>query len=393
MNIYEKTIKKPKVAHSVECWLPVTQTWLYTQIVSLPQEIESHIICDRKENFEQFPVCNLCCMEDVSGDFRFLIERLQWKVFRRRHSNFWHRTARHLRPAVWHSNFAHQAWRDRQVIEDCGAKHVVSVYGADISQDPNKPPWDKRIPEVLRQVDLVLCEGPFMAKQVIALGCPSERVKVHHLGVPLERIPFQPRRWQRGTPLRVLIVGTFREKKGITYALEALAKVASKFELEVTVIGDAAAKHGDDQEKARIMKVLDRNNMMSKTRLLGFQSYASVLEEAKRHHIFLSPSVQAADGDNEGGSPVVITEMAASGMMIVSSRHCDIPEVIPDGVAGLLADEKDIEGLVRHILWLINNPESWQLIQQSARSHIEKEYNSLIQGERLAMIYNKLLTE
>ncbi len=51
-----------------------------------------------------------------------------------------------------------------------------------------------------------------------------------------------------------------------------------------------------------------------------------------RHHLFLSPSVTAPDGDSEGGAPVSIIEAAATGMPVVSTTHCDIPQAVDDGV-------------------------------------------------------------
>ncbi len=70
---------------------------------------------------------------------------------------------------------------------------------------------------------------------------------------------------------------------------------------------------------------------------MGYQPHSTLFAEAYRHHIFLSPSVTASTGDTEGGAPVSLIEMAATGMLIVSTTHCDIPEVIKHGVTGLLA--------------------------------------------------------
>jgi len=382
----------PKICavHSIDDWLPLTQTWVHSQVAALGAGGDAHVVCDRTSNLDQFAIPNLHCY-DREGRLRHFSDRIVRKLLGRRELGFRYRQARRLRPAVWHSHFADQAWYDREIVESCRARHVLSVYGADISQAPGRYPWNERVPEILGQVDLVLCEGAAMVRQVTALGCPPERAVVHHLGVTLEHIPFQPRSWRPGTPLRVLIAGTFREKKGIPYALEALARIDHKVELEVTLIGDAAGKAGDADEKARIVKLLERTGLSCKTRWLGFQPYAALLEEGRSHHVFLSPSVQAADGDNEGGSPVVITEMAASGMLIVSSRHCDIPEVIVDGVGGLLADERDVDGLAAQLGRLIENPHEWLPMQLAARAHIEREYSVQIQAQRLAAIYERLV--
>jgi len=85
-----------------------------------------------------------------------------------------------------------------------------------------------------------------------------------------------------------------------------------------------------------------------------------------------------------------IIEMAATGMLIVGTRHCDIPEVISEGETGLLADERDAYGLEESIRWLLNNVDKWPGILQAGRHRIEKEYDVGIQAERLANIYHSV---
>jgi colanic acid/amylovoran biosynthesis glycosyltransferase len=112
-----------------------------------------------------------------------------------------------------------------------------------------------------------------------------------------------------------------------------------------------------------------------------------LFEQAYEHDVFLSPSVTAADGDTEGGAPVTILEMAATGMPVVSTRHCDIPAVLPDG---LLADERDVEGLHVLLAELIDAPDDWERRCRAAREHIERDYNAVRQGEALAAIYREV---
>ena len=139
------------------------------------------------------------------------------------------------------------------------------------------------------------------------------------------------------------------------------------------------------------MSILKKHALLDRTHLLGFQPHVRLLEEAYKHHIFLSPSVTASDGDSEGGAPVTIIEMAATGMPVVSTTHCDIPQVIPHGTAGLLADERDVAGLVKHLEWLVQNPEQWEGLVSQARAHIEKNFDAVIQGQQLAEFYASLL--
>jgi len=103
--------------------------------------------------------------------------------------------------------------------------------------------------------------------------------------------------------------------------------------------------------------------------------------------------VTAADGDTEGGLPVALIEMAATGMPVISTTHCDIPEAIHDGISGRLAAERDVDGLVAHLRWLVAHPDAWEEMVSAARRHIEVEFNAKTQGERLAAIYRNVIGE
>jgi colanic acid/amylovoran biosynthesis glycosyltransferase len=102
--------------------------------------------------------------------------------------------------------------------------------------------------------------------------------------------------------------------------------------------------------------------------------------------------VTASDGDTEGGAPVSLIEMSASGMMIASTTHCDIPGVILDEESGLLSPERDPEALAANLRRIIAAPEAWAGAQRAGRAHIEAEFDARRQGERLDAIYRELIT-
>jgi colanic acid/amylovoran biosynthesis glycosyltransferase len=115
-----------------------------------------------------------------------------------------------------------------------------------------------------------------------------------------------------------------------------------------------------------------------------------MLDETYRHHIFLQPSVTASDGDTEGGAPVSIIEMMATGMPVVSTRHCDIPEVLGPELSDLLAPERDSAALADIIQSLCGDPGRWRAIAEYARHRIETEYNREVQAHRLIRHYRDI---
>jgi colanic acid/amylovoran biosynthesis glycosyltransferase len=90
--------------------------------------------------------------------------------------------------------------------------------------------------------------------------------------------------------------------------------------------------------------------------------------------ICLQPSVTASDGDMEG-IPVSLMEAMAMGLLVVSTRHSGIPELIEHRVSGLLAEERDAEGLAELLVEAIRNPRLADGWRRSAREKVEREYS------------------
>lgn len=384
--------KRLAVLHSSPIWLPQTQTWMYSQVLELQRlGVDVHVACERIDNLDQFKVGNIHSLTDEP------IWRQVWgrglRILRlRRYLGNLVRVGQEIGANIVHSHFGNAGWANLGALRHIGAKHVVTFYGLDVNKLPmQRPIWLSRYAELFERADLFLCEGSHMAQSLVKLGCPASKVVVQHLGVDVERIGFQPRHWQFGEPLKVLIAASFREKKGIPYAIEALGILRKHLAIEVTIIGDAGAEPGGQAEKARILAALKQTGLGTHTRLLGYQSYAAMLREAYAHHVFLHPSVTATDGDTEGGAPVCITEMLATGMPVVSTWHCDIPEVVGTTHHAYLAKERDIEGLTAALTSLIEQPQTWEALARAGRQRIETEYHRVRQAERLAAHYQRVL--
>ena len=230
-----------------------------------------------------------------------------------------------------------------------------------------------------------------MAKAISSLGIPAESIQIQRLGIDLNQISFEPRRFRQKERLRFLISGTFREKKGIPYAIEALGHFKNNNQdFEITLIGDAFLKR-DETEKQKILAKIKECSLESNIRLLGFQPFKILLNEAYRHHVLISPSVTSEDGDTEGGAPVTIIEMAASGMPIVSTTHCDIPYVLSKENGSYLVSERDSRALYDAIQRLLKS--SWDDLLYANRRFIEQELDARKQGRKLYQIYLDILNE
>jgi colanic acid/amylovoran biosynthesis glycosyltransferase len=257
---------------------------------------------------------------------------------------------------------------------------------------PQDQKWRSRYKELFARCECFLAEGGHMKKTLVELGCAESKVLVQRLGVDLEKIPFIPRRIESDRKIRILMASTFRDKKGITYGLEAFSRIASSYRnVELTLIGDAGRSQREVEYKKEIMRVIEARHLHDRINNLGFLAYPEFIEESKKHDIFLAPSMRGSDGETEGGAPVTLIEMSAFGMPIVSTLHCDIPEVILDGKSGFLVPEKDADALSAQLEYLVTHPEKWEEMGRAGRKHIEQEYDAKKQALKLEKIYTSLI--
>jgi colanic acid/amylovoran biosynthesis glycosyltransferase len=194
-----------------------------------------------------------------------------------------------------------------------------------------------------------------MAANLEMIGCPIKKLTVHPLGVDVEGLPSVPRRLKAGEPLGILFAGTFREKKGISYVIEAAAliqRAGMRFKLHL--VGDNAGKPGDRETKETILRQIRSLDLQDVVVHHSFLTFQDLIGLALRLHVFVAPSVTAGDGDAEG-TPFVLQQMMATGMPVVSTRHSDIPYLFGEH-QHLLVPERDAQAIAKRLEEYVNEP-------------------------------------
>src|SRR5205085_9701304 len=105
-------------------------------------------------------------------------------------------------------------------------------------------------------------------------------------------------------------------------------------------------------------------------------------------HVFLLPSVTAANGDQEG-TPVSLIEAQATGLPVVSTFHSGIPEVVRDRETGFLVPESDVNLLTERLEYLADHPDCWEIMGSKGRAHVEAHYDIARLNRDLVALYEK----
>ncbi|HEX8639914.1 MAG TPA: glycosyltransferase [Allosphingosinicella sp.] len=242
-------------------------------------------------------------------------------------------------------------------------------HGFDMSRHLAQAGPDAYAP-LFRLGDRFLPISRMWADRLAGIGCPAERIALLRMGVDCAAISFAPPKRAATGRLRLLTVGRLVEKKGTEYSLRALAQVARtqpSLRWSFEIAGEGPLQRPLEALAAEL-------GLADRVTFLGPLGGEQVREKLRRADLFLLPSVTAADGDMEG-IPVALMEAMAAGVPVVTTFHSGIPELVEDGVSGLLASERDVATLARQIAIVLGDPERAHSLAAAARARVEAEFN------------------
>jgi glycosyltransferase involved in cell wall biosynthesis len=225
--------------------------------------------------------------------------------------------------------------------------------------------WPYLLGEKIRNAKFVVAISEFNKRY---LG-GDEKIKVVHCGIDLDRFEKCRSIGVSGDrrPL-VLTVARLEEKKGHRYLLEALKILKDKgFEFQAKLVGGGLL--GDELKAlARRLKIEDR------VRFTGSLTQNEVQKLLSQAAVFVLPCIKARDG-NMDGIPVSLMEAMAAGVPVVSTRISGIPELIDDGVSGLLVAPQDPESLAAEVEKVLASDELCRRLVREARVKVEREFD------------------
>ena len=288
-----------------------------------------------------------------------------------------------------HSHFATTGWTYRKLSRNLQIPHVVSFYGFDYeSLLFRKPVWRKRYNELFEKADLFICEGTNGAEILRKIGCPPEKIRVARLGVDTSTIPFS-RRSKKPGELNLLQIANFIEKKGHKYTIEAFkAALKNCPNMTLTFVGS------ERQHNLKSILQQEVNNTDARDKVLFHEAidFKRLYEFMTEYQVFIHPSCHTDEMDCEGGAPVVLLDAQATGMPVISTMHCDIPDEVRHGHTGLLSPEKDSALLAESIEKFYHmDQEQYDAFARNARDHVNQHYDASANFAAVRDIYGDIL--
>lgn len=198
---------------------------------------------------------------------------------------------------------------------------------------------------------------------LIEQKCPKNKIHVHYSALELDKFTFAPRCLPVDRPLHILTVGRLVEKKGIEYAINAVAQFIEKHpNTQYTIIGSGNLKND-------LQQLIDELGMHDHIKLAGSMKHEQVIEQLNQSDVFVLSSVTAKDGNTEG-IPNAAKEAMASGLPTIITDHAGNNELVEDKVSGLIVPERDVAALRNALVWLVKHEDKWKYLAHNARKKV-----------------------
>ena len=177
-----------------------------------------------------------------------------------------------------------------------------------------------------------------------------------------------------------LTVGRLTEQKGLTHLLEAMALVLRRLpEARLLVVGDA--QDGREEYKQRLLSLHQSLSLGDRVIFTGVRPDVPSLMQAA--DLFTMASLWEGFG-------LVFLEAMAAGKPVVAARVSAVPEVVADGVTGLLVPPADPQAMAEAILALLSDPERARSMGDAGLVRLREHFSEEKMVDSLEQLYYRL---
>jgi len=210
-----------------------------------------------------------------------------------------------------------------------GIPFSVTAHAYDI----HMMPW--MLPAKLEAARFFITCADYNRRYLTSMCSPTaaSRIVLNYHGTNLQR--FQPGPRSPGDDFRVVSVGWFKEYKGFHFIVDAIARlVAQGVNARLHLAGDGPQR-GYLEEQAKRLGIADR------VVFHGYLDHDQLVSLYRDCDAFAMGSIEMTNFGRQDVIPNVIAEAMAVGLPVVSTKMGGIPELVEEGVSGMMVPQRD----------------------------------------------------
>lgn len=237
---------------------------------------------------------------------------------------------------------------------------VTTLHGTDITIVGSDPSYAPLTQYLLSASDAATAVSESLARDTARHFCPGPSpcpIEVIPNFVDTDRFAPQATVARKAHP-RAVHVSNFRPVKRVPWLIEAFALATAGTQAELVLVGDGPTR-SDSCETAR------RLGLGARVRFLGERDALPEL---------LSPADVFLLSSSEESFGLSALEAMSCGVPVVATAVGGVPEVILDGVTGLLSPPEDQALFARRVRELLFDPERSRKMGRAARADVLERF-------------------
>jgi len=257
------------------------------------------------------------------------------------------------------------------VAEIIGVDSSLTTHAYDLYASPDK----ETLEITCNTFDFVFTISRYNKQFIDVEIDPEARTEVVRMGIRTEK--FKPT--NGSSPHQLLTICRFIEKKGIEYAIQAVAQCVEEYpDIEYRLVGS-----GPRRQKYEML--ISKLGIEDNVTFLGKVSDEQLIHELDKATAFILPCVVAKDGDRDG-IPVTIMEAMAMETPPISTQVSGIPELIDDEETGFICSERSVNDIEQAINYCFSK--DLDSIGKKANKTIKQNHEISVVGSKLEMLFS-----
>jgi glycosyltransferase involved in cell wall biosynthesis len=216
------------------------------------------------------------------------------------------------------------------------------------------------LPGKLAAARFAACVSSFGMAQAMRVARPMDWSKFLIVRCGIEGRALPPRK-PAGGPPRIVCVGRLSAEKGHLGLVDAFAQVLARgVTAELRLVGDGP-------ERAHIEARVAERGLGDRCVLVGQLPEEGALAEVAAAEVLVSSSFME-------GLPVVLMEALGLGVPVVAPRVAGVPELVEEGVSGLLFAPADWSALAEALVRLLGDAALRARMGQAGQKKVQAEF-------------------
>ena len=257
-------------------------------------------------------------------------------------------------------------------------KLIISVWGSDLSDFPNRSPLHKYlIKYLLKKSEYIFSTSNFLRKKVKEIT--KRNSIITPFGVEIlknNEIKKNPRYITFG------IAKNLKGSSGIELAIRCFYRLKKTNKEKIIKFKIA----GEGPLRSKIESIINELDLANEVSLLGHLNHKEIYSFMRKIDVYINLPQEESFG-------VAVLEASAAGKPVIVSDVGGLNEVVKDGVTGRIINLKNEDQIVRAMDEMVNHKDKRDLMGANGIKFVEKNYSWEKSKEIMLNSYKKILND